>query len=221
MIISCPTCQTRYQINPASLGAAGRTVRCSSCGNRWFVEPFTTAPTPAAEVPEPPEPASGPEPRPQPEPEPEAFVPRRPAERGSLLGWLTFTLVVLLLTAAVAGRNEIAAQFPTVLPVYQSLGLPVRLQLGLEFRELGSMRFEEGGKDVLVVSGAVENVGANERLVPRIRIGILDATRRELDVELIEPPQASLEQGATARFEARIEDLSPEARNFTVTFAQP
>ncbi len=48
MIITCPNCRTTFRINPASLGAQGRTVRCSSCAHRWFVEPFTQTVVPAA-----------------------------------------------------------------------------------------------------------------------------------------------------------------------------
>lgn len=37
MIITCPSCATRYEIPPDHIGASGRMVRCTSCGNRWFV----------------------------------------------------------------------------------------------------------------------------------------------------------------------------------------
>ena len=36
MLIVCPTCATSYQIEPAALGAAGRSVRCAHCKNTWF-----------------------------------------------------------------------------------------------------------------------------------------------------------------------------------------
>lgn len=36
MLIVCPTCATSYMIDPASLGAAGRTVRCARCKASWF-----------------------------------------------------------------------------------------------------------------------------------------------------------------------------------------
>ena len=36
MLIVCPTCATSYTIDPASLGPAGRTVRCARCKESWF-----------------------------------------------------------------------------------------------------------------------------------------------------------------------------------------
>ena len=39
MLIVCPTCATTYQIQLATLGAAGRTVRCAGCKNTWFATP--------------------------------------------------------------------------------------------------------------------------------------------------------------------------------------
>ncbi|WP_298268851.1 MJ0042-type zinc finger domain-containing protein [uncultured Bradyrhizobium sp.] len=49
MHIVCPHCTTSYAINPATLGAAGRTVRCSRCREVWLARPEdameTVAPT--------------------------------------------------------------------------------------------------------------------------------------------------------------------------------
>jgi predicted Zn finger-like uncharacterized protein len=51
MHIVCPHCTTSYAINPASLGAAGRTVRCSRCKEVWLARPqdamAAVAPQPA------------------------------------------------------------------------------------------------------------------------------------------------------------------------------
>ena len=55
MHIVCPHCATSYAINPASLGASGRSVRCSRCKETWLarpedvVEPVTTVPAMAEE----------------------------------------------------------------------------------------------------------------------------------------------------------------------------
>jgi predicted Zn finger-like uncharacterized protein len=39
MHISCPHCTTSYAIDPATLGVAGRTVRCSRCKEVWLALP--------------------------------------------------------------------------------------------------------------------------------------------------------------------------------------
>lgn len=48
MLIVCPTCATSYMIDPASVGPAGRAVRCARCKSTWFAggpktEPNVTA----------------------------------------------------------------------------------------------------------------------------------------------------------------------------------
>ncbi|MGE5771080.1 MAG: MJ0042-type zinc finger domain-containing protein [Hyphomicrobiales bacterium] len=47
MLIACPNCSTSYMIDPASLGDAGRTVRCARAGRhgsrprpRWRLLPM-------------------------------------------------------------------------------------------------------------------------------------------------------------------------------------
>ena len=39
MHIVCPHCTTSYAIDPATLGAGGRTVRCSRCKEVWLARP--------------------------------------------------------------------------------------------------------------------------------------------------------------------------------------
>jgi len=50
MQIHCPSCATSYMIEPASLGAAGRTVRCSRCSTTWFAAAPAAAVVPPAAV---------------------------------------------------------------------------------------------------------------------------------------------------------------------------
>jgi predicted Zn finger-like uncharacterized protein len=67
MILTCPECATRYEIDSAKFPAAGRKVRCKKCSHVWFQPgdggepaPVATAPVIAAQAPAPvvvPEPA--------------------------------------------------------------------------------------------------------------------------------------------------------------------
>lgn len=54
MLIACPTCATRYNIDPAIIGASGRKVRCSQCATVWVQTlPDDAGPAPdAAPVPD-------------------------------------------------------------------------------------------------------------------------------------------------------------------------
>ena len=38
MLIVCPDCSTSYQVEAASLGESGRSVRCAHCQTEWFAE---------------------------------------------------------------------------------------------------------------------------------------------------------------------------------------
>jgi predicted Zn finger-like uncharacterized protein len=91
MLIVCPSCTSRYNIDDAKIGVDGRKVRCAACGTQWHVSRSDAAPQaepPLAEPrqdvamqapqwPEPPPPsppAATPDPvfTPIPQPEPEA-----------------------------------------------------------------------------------------------------------------------------------------------------
>ena len=211
MILTCPQCSTRYHVDATALGAAGRTVRCASCGQRWSVKP-------PADTPQTVEFAT---------PTPVAAARMRPVAAAehdqnrrslSLIGWLVAVLVVLIAASVVIGRNEIVAGFPASASIYQKLGLPVALDHGLQFAEITSTRLQEGGIAVLVVEGAIVNVTPHERAVPPIRITLLDSGGRQLQEELFRAKEEHLEPGAKTSFSGRVVNPADRARNFSITF---
>jgi predicted Zn finger-like uncharacterized protein len=209
MILTCPRCSTRYHVDAAALSAGGRTVRCASCGQRWSVTPPADTPQTvefgAAPLEAPRMPVTAPEPA------------SRPPSR-SLIGWLVAVFVVLLAASAVIGRHEIVAGFPASAPLYQKLGLPITIDLGLAFEDIKSTRLEEGGISVLVVEGAVVNVTGSDRQVPPIRITLLDKGGRELQEELFRAKEQTLEPGAKTSFSGRVVVPADQTRNFSITF---
>ena len=162
MIITCPACHAQFHLQPNALGAQGRTVRCSSCGERWFAEPFVEpAPDTAAIVA-----ASATEPRPV-------------GARIGLTSVLAGIRAVLILAALIAGRDKIASRVPAMISLYQRLGFSLELPLGIEFRGLASQHRLAEGRPMLVVMGEISNISAQRRAVPPIRVTVLDAQRRE------------------------------------------
>ncbi len=215
MILTCPACSSRYLIEPASLGASGRTVRCAACGHRWFAEPPNDAPRHA--VAEPSSPGDG-----------EVAAVAAPAARADeatgrssrrLIGWLALALVVLVIAGAVVGRNEIVAQVPEAASIYRKLGLSVTVPFGLEFRDVTSTRLDEGGVAVLVVEGEIVNITGGSRTVPSVRVALLDEAKRELEHEIVAAAERAVDGGETTRFVARMVNPPEQARNFSVTFA--
>ena len=147
MILTCPSCSTRYQADSARFVAPGRNVRCAKCGHIWFQT------TPEAE-PEP-EPVLEPLVAPPPDPEPSApesvtaaplssilkpqaaETPPRPKKRkpqkGSVLAdaiaWAALIfLAVTIGWAAVQYRQTIVELWPGVAPLYDVVGLPVETE---------------------------------------------------------------------------------------------
>jgi predicted Zn finger-like uncharacterized protein len=209
MILTCPQCSTRYHIEPAALGARGRTVRCASCGQRWSVKP--PADTPQAVELDPP-------PRALPLMPIAAHEPGRRRRRARLIGWGIAVIVALLAVGAVIARDKIVSGFPATAAIYQRLGLPVAPDLGLQFEDVTSARQQEGGIPVLVVEGAIVNTTGSDRPVPPIRITLLDGGGRELQGELFRAKEPYLEPGAKTRFSGRVVNPADQARNFSVTF---
>ena len=85
MIVSCPSCATRYLIDPTALGGEGRTVRCAKCSHTWHEQPPADMPKRVDILP------------PNGEPRPIPFGSNLPAivarrRRANRLGWLAVAL---------------------------------------------------------------------------------------------------------------------------------
>lgn len=211
MILTCPQCATRYHVDPASVGPEGRSVRCASCGHRWLAEPPSDAPRPVDL------PTATPPPAPR--KRGLAVVERgRAAGSASLVGWLIGVLVVLIVASAVIGRNEIVAALPASATIYQTLGLPVTRNLGLQFENVTSQRLAERGIAILVIEGGIVNVSEHRQAVPPVKVTLLDDGGRTLEQELFEPAEEALGAGQKTTFSGRLVNPTSQARNFSVTF---
>jgi predicted Zn finger-like uncharacterized protein len=208
MILTCSQCATRYHVDPESLGSEGRVVRCAGCGHRWTAKPPADAPK-VLDLKAPSSIAAG-------RSAAKAAAARRSSFR--IVALLAGAVVVLAIASAAIGRNEIVAYFPASAPIYRSLGLPVTVRLGLEFEDVTSERLVEGGISVLVVEGEIVNQSKQTRSVPPIRVTLLDGGGRQLQHEILNSKDLSLDAGGKTTFSGRLVNPPSQARNFSITF---
>ncbi len=240
MILTCPSCDTRYAVDGAKFPAAGRTVRCAKCGHSWHqaaeapepvVEPELVAPF-EAEVAAAPAavdiPADDPYPvNPSPTrayaPAPQAPAPKQPIgpKLAVIAGWVGLIVVVLLIAvSAVRYRQDIAVIWPQSAGVYSSLGLPVNAS-GIDFRQVRYERQNEDGQIVLAVPGMIVNAGTRELPVPQtVRVTLSDADKRELYHWKFKPGASVLKPGQSVPFATRLSSPPAAARHLEVRFAK-
>jgi len=244
MILTCPSCDTRYSVDAAKFPAAGRNVRCAKCGHSWHQageapeqgqEPQAAAP-PSAAVhfpagPETPAVADFASETPSQDssaargfgPAPAEEKPRAPlAPRIAVVaGWIGLIAVVLGIGfAAVQYRQDIAAIWPQSAGVYSSLGLHVNVT-GLEFHQVSYRRETEDGQVVLAVSGQIVNASPRELPVPQtVRVTLSDGENHELYHWTFKPNAQVVSPGQSVKFMTRLASPPAAARHLEVRFAK-
>lgn len=237
MILTCPSCDTRYSVDGAKFPAAGRTVRCAKCGHSWHqpgegeVVPEAAPEIPAEAVPAP-APAEAPVSDPFPvNPSPtRAFAPAAVASEprspmgpklAVVAGWAGLIAVVLLIAvSAVRYRQDIAVIWPQSAGVYSSLGLKVNAS-GIDFRQVDYKRETEDGQVVLAVSGVIVNAGSRQLPVPQtVRVTLSDVSNHELYHWTFKPNATVLGPGQSIPFMTRLSSPPAAARHLEVRFAK-
>ena len=144
MILTCPQCATRYQVDAAQFAGAGRKVRCAKCGHVWHQEAAPPEPEPglesaAFEAEPPPAPAA-------PEPRPAAYAPAAVLINRSgivsVAGWFGLAVLVAVLGwAGVHYRQTIVTVWPQAASLYSRIGLGVNAR-GSELDEASGLRID-------------------------------------------------------------------------------
>lgn len=235
MIITCPSCSTRYKLDPTQFGAEGRRVRCTNCAHVWTQKAPDDLPKPVTEPP--------PElrlddadvrdlnddalaaPR-GPSPELAARIAARQravrqeeSKRGRA-GWLVLALVLVsAVVALVLAREAVVRAWPPAERLYALAGItPPKPGEGLKIKVIEHRRDTEGDAAVLVVKGEVTNTSDVVRDVPRLRASLRNEAGAELLNWTFATAQARLLPGETAPFVTRIENPSTEAAALNIDF---
>ena len=226
MILTCPTCQTRYRTEAANFPGTGRRVRCAKCGQVWLQPAPETAadtalalatPVPAHVVPAPSTLSA-------------ARAAVRPSRSGSsrpiserlglAAGWAgLLAMVALIGWVGFRFRQEISTLWPQSSALYATFGVAVNSH-GIEFDDVSYHRETDNGVSALALTGKLVNVSRRELPVPPIRITLTDDEQHEIYHWNIPPPEPRLKPGQSLTFQSRLTGLPPGTPHLQLQFAR-
>lgn len=157
-----------------------------------------------------------------PHPIPDVFSSRPSEKKGT--GALWFLVFVLLLGgtggAGYYYQDKVVEFWPPAHDIMADLGLRrEKPGAGLELRNAGTPeRFVHNDTEVLIVRGIIANVSDRERMVPTMRLILLDKDKAVIQEKLAQPPVTTLEPTGTAGFRIILERPDPNAVEVNVLF---
>jgi predicted Zn finger-like uncharacterized protein len=249
MILSCPSCNTRYLVPDAAVGPSGRQVRCANCRHSWFQEPAildleqapanlfaegqpATSPAPPAPTASPPAPpAFAPQPNVREDevvasyeggsqPLPPMPTPAAPFKPRRNVGKLLTIASAIIGIILIAAIGAIVAIGPDTLG--QHIGLsPAPMPLVIEMTRKPDRRETASGNELLAVTGRIVNPTATAQTVRDIRAELRDTQGRTVYSWTITRPVPQLAPGGTADFDSAAVDIPRGAKNLHLSFIGP
>ena len=237
MIITCPTCATRYNVPDGAVNEDGRVVRCRSCSFEWRAVP-DDAPSPAdeegqipsGEVVETADPGANSDDQIEPAApkiDIESAAERRRHDRTGarsadkyrvLKPTLAIAASLLITIGSLYGlRNSIVSILPVSASVYKLAGITINL-VGFDFENVQVVREFDGGMPILTVSGEVINITGDIMAAPRVRFGLRNTAKQEIYHWTVAVSDEALPPGARARFSTKLAAPPKEAREVLLRF---
>jgi len=243
MILTCPECASRYFVDDSKVGAAGRVVRCASCGHRWtahneeaidlFDDPPSalTAPPPTPVVEEP---VAAAESEPEPpvsalpgEELPKVFRARADAERrlkaATATGviWAGMAAVMgLMLVSAIIFRMDVVKLMPSTAGAFASVGLPVNtVGLVIDRESLKAQPSLEEGHAAVTITGVMRNITEHPVTAPPLRVELRNDKDKRVAGRIAAAADPTIPPGETRHFAITFRDPPRTARDVVIGFA--
>ena len=220
MILTCPECSTRYVVDPAAIGASGRTVRCSRCEHSWAEPPPKEIPQPAPRrVPPPLGPADTIHRR-RPRGTNLPALPSEPSSRAPAILWGLVVVVFLgSVGAAIWSRDYIMSRAPQTEAVFALFGLgPEAAGAGLQLQVSKPAYTTRDGKRVVTISGYVVNISEKARVVPEMIVKVYDKDKKAIFEKRVTPSSPKLLIKERISFTTDLVDPPAAGTGIEVTF---
>lgn len=227
MILSCPSCSTRYSVPDTAVGAKGRTVRCAACSHSWRVEAVhADGATFVTNLPPPPPPPPAPEPPPPPRPPHAAYrakAEQRKRNRRRAVAAGGWGAAAACLTAALAlgwvFRADIVSALPRTATAYALAGADVN-KYGLAIENMVSERVMQDGEPALAVRAQLRNIDRKARPAPLVRFDLRDEAGQAFFAWTVAPDAETLAPGQSLSVAAVLIDPPERAVDVVMTLTE-
>ncbi len=227
MIVSCPSCNTRYDLGEHGRSTSALTITCRACNHSWKEHPII-------DVAEQPSRAVSRIINLDDEPEldvqrlveaartaHEEFAGQRKMRMRKTYGWAGLALMVALPVLILANIPEaVVAAAPATITAYEKLGYSINIY-GLEIRRIEQQHSLVDGARVLMIKGEISNPTNDIRKIPWLRFGLNDPASKELYTWTLDTASRPLRPGETTSFVTRVAAPPELAKNLQIRFAHP
>lgn len=225
MIVSCPSCATRYDIDGHNHGNSAFSVSCRHCGHRWKEHPvIDVVAVPSRSVSRVIDQRSEPEFDVQRLVEAaknaqEEFAAKRRLRLKRASGWASLGLFLLapFVSAALMPETIVLAA-PATAQIYEKLGYSVNIY-GLDIRHIEQQNTIVNGAHVLMIKGEISNSTSSVRKIPSLRFALHGDDAKELYVWTLDTSARPLRPGETTSFTTRVASPPELAKNLQIRFA--
>lgn len=219
MIISCPQCDARYEVDAKVLSPNGRQVRCAKCGHQWTERP-PAGPADLEDI-EYVEEDQG----------LDDFRATRRAighqTKGKKRGGAIVALaslaaaIVVIIGGGIVARNQIVSIWSPAARIYETVGLGLDApDFGLDVQVTSlRQRRNEADEVVIDVTGEITNTSTDVKIVPQLQGALLDVRQQPIHSWRFNAATIRLNPGEATNFKTSVVNPPEGAREVFVSFA--